>query len=85
MKKLRKLTLNKHKIAAIRHVKFILGGADNSNAATFCDVTGDVSVTCITNCNCDQTNIPPSCQVTNPGTTRPNTGLQPSATCPDLG
>ena len=86
MRKLRKLSLNKHKIAAISNLHLIVGGAENSNADTFCAETGAVSVTCETNCGCnDITNLPNSCEITNPGTTRPNTGVQPSVTCPDVG
>jgi hypothetical protein len=87
MRNLKKLKLNKHKIAAIRNLHTIVGGLENSNAVTICDETGDVSVTCETNCTCEVlTNTPGGCEETKPGTTRPNTNLQPTATCPpDLG
>jgi hypothetical protein len=89
MRNRRKLKLNKHKIAAISNLQFIVGGADNSNAITICNETGDVSVTCITNCDftCNgETNNPSVCEITNPGTTRPNTGVVLTSTCPpDLG
>jgi len=81
---MRKLKLKKHKIATINNSFFIIGGAENSNAATFCDVTGDVSVTCLTNCDCDVTNENTVCYETEPGATRPNTGKTPTQDlCPN--
>ncbi|MEM6687755.1 MAG: hypothetical protein AAF617_18405 [Bacteroidota bacterium] len=82
---MKRLTLKKYKIAKITNAHVILGGGDNSNAATLCNNTGYNSVTCETFClGCDTTNVNSPCDVSTPGTTRANSGKTVTQNlCPD--